>query len=737
MSYDFRHLYYHTGKFPINYEDSQILAKTLINHVDTFKARTGLKELQGHKYSAWGISSDNFTLAQMNEPHVLHYAAIDAAATYDLWQYLQSQCDDIDATITATVPMQYRPTSDHYSPHDQLPAPVPAESTYLSRHFYENTGKHLIKDTVTICDNGLGIDLEKVSELEVTIQNVVKEVEAKLSANPIIVSFLDSKYGRLKERAVAKRNELLQSRVKPVEHFLKPFKHKDLIHRSYFMYIYCNRQGISQPDELLPGTTIPKWESRLVKRLAASRPLLQRLLDGKLTDSNHIVAEAMLLLATHKATLHNSKLELVDDVPMELPLFNPRSSDDKYQLLTELLGYESGKLTDAYQQYERDLAKAERYGREPPNPPKTKWSWGRKQIAPLLDTVTDDQQRELFQCLVDFSFGDKILTSFIPAFYKYTVNGRLYSNLKLFGALSARFTSNNPNMLQLPSTGSIYAKPIKKCFVAPKDKVIFAVDLNALEDRVLASLTLDEGKCMLLEDETIDGHCYNALGYYYDQASQYLTPNLPFVDQAREFKLLVESKHPELKSLRQESKAVTFKLGYFGMADSHKGGAITPEIYNNYHTKLYPKVRQYVDTYVIPTADHYGRLHLGLGFYLNTEDANRDFRTLHNATCQFWSVLTILTINKLHQLINENGMQSRVKVISSIYDSIYLDVDKDPEVIKWVNDTIIPLLTTDFIPNQRIPNSAEAEIGLNWADLVAIPNNATLDDITTILSTLE
>ena len=98
-SYDFQRLYYHTGKFPIDYEDSQILAKTLINHVDTFKARTGLKELQGHKYGAWGISSDNFTLDQMYQPHVLHYAAIDAAATYDLWQYLQSQCDYIDSLI--------------------------------------------------------------------------------------------------------------------------------------------------------------------------------------------------------------------------------------------------------------------------------------------------------------------------------------------------------------------------------------------------------------------------------------------------------------------------------------------------------------------------------------------------------------------------------------------------------------------------------------------------------------
>lgn len=635
------------------------------------------------------------------------------------------------------IPYTTHDTSEHYSPHDQLPAPVPAKSNYLSRYFYENTGKHLIKDTVRICSNGLGIDLNKVSELENTIKDVITDVEQKLAANPIIVSFLSDKYERLQKIAVNKRNEQLASRVKSMEEFIKPFKYKDMVHRSYFMYVYANRQKLSQPSELITGSIVPKWEANLVKKLAVTRPLLQRLLNGELTYSNHIVEEAMLLLATHKCDMHNNKLIYVDKVDMPQVVFNPRSPDDKYQLLTNTLGHESGKLTDAYEVYERELCKAERYGTPPPNQPKNKWSWGRKQIAPIIETLSNENEIELFKCLVDFSFGDKILTSFIPAFYNYTVEGRLYSNLKLFGALSARFTSSNPNMLQLPSTGSIYAKPIKKCFVAPEGKVIFAVDLNALEDRVLASLTLDDGKCMLLEDETIDGHCYNALGYYYDEVSKYLDTSKSFTDQAREFKTLVEDKHQQLKDIRQRSKGVTFKLGYFGMSDSHKGGAITPEIYDNYHNKLYPKVRQYVDSYVLPAAKKNGRLHLGLGFYLNTDNPDSDFRTLHNATCQFFSILTILTINKLHQLIDENKLQDQVKVIASVYDSIYLDVNKDPAIIKWVNDTIIPLLTKDFIPDQRIPNVAEAEIGLNWADLKAVPNNATLEQITNLLSALE
>ena len=84
-SYDFRQIQYRTGKFPILYEDTQIYAKTILNHVETWKANTGLKELAGHKYGAWGISADNFTKEQMYEEHVLKYAATDACATY--WLY--------------------------------------------------------------------------------------------------------------------------------------------------------------------------------------------------------------------------------------------------------------------------------------------------------------------------------------------------------------------------------------------------------------------------------------------------------------------------------------------------------------------------------------------------------------------------------------------------------------------------------------------------------------------------
>lgn len=87
-AYDGRFILYYAGKQPKNVEDTQIRAKTMINHVEVFKAATGLKDLAGPWYGDWGISSENFTVAQQYDPKVIKYAATDACATFKLWNYL-------------------------------------------------------------------------------------------------------------------------------------------------------------------------------------------------------------------------------------------------------------------------------------------------------------------------------------------------------------------------------------------------------------------------------------------------------------------------------------------------------------------------------------------------------------------------------------------------------------------------------------------------------------------------
>ena len=88
-------------------------------------------------------------------------------------------------------------------------------------------------------------------------------------------------------------------------------------------------------------------------------------------------------------------------------------------------------------------------------------------------------------------------------------------------------------------------------------------------------------------------------------------------------------------------------------------------------------------------------------------------------------------------LIEEKGLGQDVEIVSSIYDSIYIYVRRDAELIQWVNDTIIPLLTKDFLKDIIVHNEATGEIGYNWFDTIPLNNNASLEEIKEALEKAE
>ena len=601
-----------------------------------------------------------------------------------------------------------------YSPHDQLPAPEPKLVEYPLGHFYQNTAKYLIKDTVRIMDNGLNLDIDKVIELEETLAEQLEEVAKELASNPLIKKYLESKHKAEIEAYIQDR----KSKMRDSSYYLVPFKPKDLTHRSYFMDEYAKTQGWGSPEEKLP-TGVGKWPTALVKKYAKNNRLLQMLLDGTIPANTPTISTAMQKLAEDKANMYNDKyVEQVQKPTVAYPVFNPGSSKQKQELF-EMLGIESEETSK-----ETGLPK-----------------WDRDQVERVNRETEDEEVKHFTQCFIDYSFAAIIKNNFIEAFYNYSVDGRLYGQYKLLGAKSGRFTSSNPNMLNAPSTGSRFAKAIKKCFSAPPNTIILTADYNALEDRVIASLSRDTNKCDIFL-KNLDGHSLNALGYFHKKIKELmpLTGNTP--EDATNFKKLADQGNAAIAALRQASKGPTFGLAYGAFPPKIAATLKIPleeaeEIFNNYHNVLYPGITDYRENYVLPTAKKQGEIHLGLGFTLKTDDADRDIRTLANATCQFWSILTALTINKMHQLIDEKGLENDVKIISTIYDSIYIEVTEDPKIIKWVNDNLIQIMLVDFMENQTIHNEAESNIGYNWADMARIPNGATIEDIKKALSSLQ
>jgi hypothetical protein len=601
-----------------------------------------------------------------------------------------------------------------YSPHDQLPAPEPSKHQYPIGHFYEHTAKYLIKDTVRIMDNGLNIDIDKVIELEEVLNKQLGEVAVELASNPLIQKYL-KKFHKAQIKAYV---EDRKTKLRSADYYLADFKPKDMNHKSYFMDEYAKQQGWSTPEDKLP-TGVGKWPTNLIKKYSKTNRVLQMLLEGNLPKNMPIIATAMQRLAQDKANMYNNKfLEQVKNPSVPYPVFNPASSLQKQELF-DMLGIQSDKTS-------------KKTGLP---------SWDRDEIERVNLSTQDKDVKHLTQCLIDHSFAAIIRNNFIRAFYNFTVDGRLYGQYKLLGAKSGRYTSANPNMLNMPSTRSRFAKPVKKCFTAPEGKVILTADYSALEDRVIASLSRDANKCdIFLKD--LDGHSVNAVGYFPDKIGKLMPLTGDTPTDATNFKKLVDDGNTEAEELRQDSKGPTFGLAY---------GAFPPKIaatlkisleeatdlFNNYHNVLYPGITDYRENYVLATSKNEGEIHLGLGFMLKTDDPDKDIRTLANATCQFWSILTALTINKMHQLIDASNYEEHVKVISTIYDSIYFEVTEDPEIIKWVNDNLIEVMTVDFMEDQTIINEAESDIGYDWADMIKINNNATVEEIKEVLQSLQ
>ena len=148
-------------------------------------------------------------------------------------------------------------------------------------------------------------------------------------------------------------------------------------------------------------------------------------------------------------------------------------------------------------------------------------SVGKDILKKHLVVAKTKEQELILKALIGIADVSIIISTFIKALEtKSILKGDgvnyLHGNFNLGGTKSGRLSSNSPNLQNIPSTGTIYAKMVKQCFIAPQGWLMMGADYSSLEDRISALTTKDPQKLKVYTD-LYDGHCLRAYAYYQDQ----------------------------------------------------------------------------------------------------------------------------------------------------------------------------------------------------------------------------
>lgn len=92
--FDLKLLHHRTGKFPVDFEDTQLLAKCFINDTQDWRAKTGLKHIMSSHYDPKWEMIESYDIQDYKDEAFLRYASIDGAATYYLWELLQEEANE-------------------------------------------------------------------------------------------------------------------------------------------------------------------------------------------------------------------------------------------------------------------------------------------------------------------------------------------------------------------------------------------------------------------------------------------------------------------------------------------------------------------------------------------------------------------------------------------------------------------------------------------------------------------
>ena len=275
-------------------------------------------------------------------------------------------------------------------------------------------------------------------------------------------------------------------------------------------------------------------------------------------------------------------------------------------------------------------------------------------------------------------------------------DGRIRGTFNLHGTETGRLSSSNPNMQNIPRN-----KMIKNLIVPSPGRILLQLDYSQAELRVLAMLSGDPA----LIDIYVSGKdLHDAV------ADMMFGPD----------------GHKD-KELRNLAKTINFGIAYGRGAGSiattfGKTMKEAQDIIDKWFKPM-PKVKEFImnrrrmANRGEPCVTIFGRER---HFVITDAELNHIQNEYINTPIQGTaSDFTMLSLLNIYDYLEANW-KGRARLVSTVHDSIIMEVDDDPAIIKEIGNACVNIMATtplEYVPDCPVPFVADAEIGYKWGEM--------------------
>lgn len=302
----------------------------------------------------------------------------------------------------------------------------------------------------------------------------------------------------------------------------------------------------------------------------------------------------------------------------------------------------------------------------------------------------------------------KLLSTYIDTIPTQVADdGRLHATFSQTGTTTGRFSSNNPNLQNIPTRTEL-GKNIRHAFVAQEGYILMAFDYSQIELRIAALLSQDEYFIKVFKDGK-DIHSAVAM------------------------KVFGVEEKDVTSEMRRRAKIINFGILY-GMGVNALRANLGGErkdaqiFYDNYFAQ-FPTIAAYLES-----VKEFARVHgytttlFGRRRYFPGIKSSIPFiramaeRMAINAPIQGTATADVIKIGmkKVYDALEKEGLIKEVRLVLQVHDELVFEVkngleEKSKQIIENALKNAIP---EEFVQNiQSVPLEVSCGKGLSWGDL--------------------